>query len=61
VTERDQVEEKIGRVAYQIATHNALRLATEEKLRALNDQMRALSERHQKLTAPEAQKEEGHG
>jgi len=52
---KDELEQKIGQVAYQIATHNTMRLATEDRLRALSDTMRELTKQYHELTAPKAQ------
>lgn len=59
MTEREAVEAKMGQVAYQIATNNALRIAAEAKLIELNEQMRALSARKSALDAQESAHGEG--
>jgi hypothetical protein len=58
---KEQIEEKIGQVAYQIATHNAMRLATEDRLRALSDTMRELTKQHAALNAPTPAQEQTDG
>lgn len=52
---KDELEQKIGQVAYQIATHNTLRIAAEDRIRELSMTMRELTKQYHALTAPKAQ------
>ena len=55
MTEAEQIEAKIGQVAYQIATNSTLRIAAEDKIRELSATMRELTKKYHALTAPKAQ------